>query len=388
MRTGGETSLELSGERFNVVYSLAGPEQRARAMAEDICIEQTVEFPEDLIEGDAIRQKIFGHVESFGPQAAAGQGNGKFEAVISFSVEISGHEITQLFNVMFGNISIKPGIRVENIELGPGLAKALGGPRFGRSGLRRHVGVDGRVLLCAALKPMGLSPKELAGLARRFALGGIDIIKDDHGLADQPFSRFRERVERCVWEVSRANRTTGNRSIYVPNITAGGAMMKERAAFAKQAGAGGLLVSPGLAGFGATAELAADDDISLPVLYHPAFQGTYVINPGSGLSHGMLLGKLARLAGADATIFPSFGGRFSFSREQCRQIVDATEADIEECIEPIFPCPGGGMNMKDIPEMLEFYGSDAIFLMGGGLLRHGDDLVESCRYLRGLVAKH
>jgi len=32
---------------------------------------------------------------------------------------------------------------------------------------------------------MGLTNKELAELASKFALGGIDIIKDDHGLANQ-----------------------------------------------------------------------------------------------------------------------------------------------------------------------------------------------------------
>ncbi|MFH1434742.1 MAG: RuBisCO large subunit C-terminal-like domain-containing protein [Pseudomonadota bacterium] len=387
MRESRESTLDFCGERFSVAYSLAGPEERARALADDICIEQTVEFPEDLIEGEEIRKKIFGRVESFGPPEAGGarQGEETFEAVISYAAEISGHELTQLMNVMFGNASLKPGIRVEKIWVGPGLAKALGGPRFGRRGLRRLVGAAGRVLLCTALKPMGLSVLELAGQARRFALGGMDIIKDDHGLADQSFSRFGERVERCVWEVSRANRATSGRCLYVPNITAGGSRMKERALLAKQAGAGGLLVAPGLAGYGALAELAADDEIGLPILCHPAFQGSFVADTGSGLSHGMLFGKLARLAGADATIFPNYGGRFSFNREQCRQIVDATEADMGEGIEPIFPCPAGGMNMKNIPEMLEFYGEEAIFLMGGGLIRHGRDLVESCRYLRDLV---
>jgi hypothetical protein len=36
-----------------------------------------------------------------------------------------------------------------------------------------------------ALKPMGSTTAELAKMAYDFAKGGIDIIKDDHGLADQ-----------------------------------------------------------------------------------------------------------------------------------------------------------------------------------------------------------
>jgi ribulose-bisphosphate carboxylase large chain len=31
-------------------------------------------------------------------------------------------------------------------------------------------------------------------MAHACALGGIDIIKDDHGLSDQPFCRYEERV--------------------------------------------------------------------------------------------------------------------------------------------------------------------------------------------------
>ena len=100
------------------------------------------------------------------------------------------------------------------------MLRSFRGPRFGRDGLRERLGVPTRPLLCTALKPLGLSPEGLAELAYRFALGGIDIIKDDHGLADQNFARFRDRVQRCAEAVARANRETGGRSIYVPNVTA------------------------------------------------------------------------------------------------------------------------------------------------------------------------
>ena len=50
---------------------------------------------------------------------------------------------------------------------------------------------------------MGLSATDLAELAYRFALGGIDLIKDDHGLTNQPFCPFEERVRRCAEAVAR-----------------------------------------------------------------------------------------------------------------------------------------------------------------------------------------
>lgn len=382
MISGGE-GLELSGERFVVVYSLAGPESPALEIAKDICIEQTVEFPEDLISAETIRRQIFGRIESFRP---AGEGD-QFEAVISYAVEVSGFELTQLLNVVFGNISIKPGIRVEKIELSGRLLSLFKGPRFGRKGLRELVGVERRALLCTALKPMGLSTQELAELAYKFALGGIDIIKDDHGLANQSFSPFRERVERCASEIERANRSTAGRCMYVPNITADCENLDERVLFAREAGAGGLLISPGLTGYDAMRRIAGDDAVALPVVNHPAFQGGFVVHPRSGLSHRVLFGQLARLAGADASIFPSCGGRFSFSREECREIAESTHEPMGG-LKSIFPCPGGGMNMENIPDMLELYGDDAIFLIGGGLFRRGGDLVENCRHLLALVSGH
>ena len=94
------------------------------------------------------------------------------------------------------------------------------GPRFGRAGIRALLDVADRPLLGTALKPMGLSAADLADLAYQLALGGVDIIKEDHGLTDQPFAPFDERVPRCAEAVALANRQTGYRCLYVPNITA------------------------------------------------------------------------------------------------------------------------------------------------------------------------
>jgi S-methyl-5-thioribulose 1-phosphate isomerase len=231
---------------------------------------------------------------------------------------------------------------------------------------------------------MGLPPAQLAALAYQFALGGIDIIKDDHGLADQPFAPFRERVQLCVEAVLRANRETGFNCIYVPNVTSPAGQSVENARFARQAGARGLLICPGLTGYDMMRRLADDDEIALPILAHPAFQGSFVVTPDSGVSHYTLFGQLPRLAGADATIFPNYGGRFSFSHDDCEGIVEGTIAPMGH-LRAILPAPGGGMNLERVPEMLELYGREVIFLIGGGLLRHGPDLIENCRYLRQLV---
>lgn len=372
-------SISLSGERFTVTYHLTGSDTDAREKAEAICLEQTVEFPADLVPAGDIRDHIVGQIESL--QALD---TSHHEAVVSYAVETSGFELTQLLNVIFGNTSLKPGIRVERLDLPDSLLSAFRGPRFGREGLRAYLNIPRRPLLCTALKPMGLPAEALADLAYQFALGGIDIIKDDHGLADQPFAPFKERVQRCSEAVARANKETGLKCIYMPNLTGPLRTLTANAHFAKNAGAGGLLISPGLAGLDAMRLLADDEGISLPIMTHPALQGSFVVNPESGISHFALFGQIARLGGADATIFPNYGGRFSFSRDECRAIAEGSAVPMGS-LKPIFPSPGGGMNLTRIPEMLELYGREVIFLIGGGLHSHGPNLVKNCRYFHQLV---
>lgn len=376
-----DVRLPLSGERFRVVYRLTGSEAEVRAKAEDICVEQTIEFPAELVTGGDIRAHILGRIEALEPTP-----DGAYAATISYAVETSGLELAQFLNVVFGNSSIKPGIRVERLELPESLLNAFKGPRFGRVGLRALVGAPERPLLCTALKPMGLSADTLAEIAYRFALGGMDLIKDDHGLANQSFAPFRERVAKCAAAVARANRETGGNCLYLPNVTGPADQVIANARFAKEAGAGGLLVSPGLAGFDVMRQLADDDSLALPIMAHPAFLGSYVTSPDNGISHYVLFGQIARLAGADATVFPNYGGRFGFTREECRSVAEGAAVPMGH-LKPIFPAPGGGMNLARIPDMLETYGRDVIFLIGGALHQRGPDLTANARHFRELAER-
>lgn len=374
--------LAMSGKRFSVAYrlhGLPGPRE-ARTRAHEIALEQTVELSDDLLEPGLIRHQVVGRVEAL--EAAS---IGVFDVVISYPIEAMGGEFPQFLNVLFGNSSIKPDIRVEYVALPECLFSCFKGPRFGVQGLRDRLQVKNRPLLCAALKPMGLSAEELAERAFQFALGGIDLIKDDHGLADQPFARFEDRISRCVEAVEKANRQTGRRAMYLANVSLPIATLWERLRFAKRAGVGGFLVSPGLIGLETMRQIAHDDSLGLPLLMHPALLGPYVLGARQGLSHYVLFGQLARLIGADGSIFPSYGGRFSFTQEECGQIARGCR-DPMGPFRPIFPVAGGGLGLNNIPDIVRFYGRDTILLVGGGLYRQQTDLISSARYLHELVS--
>lgn len=377
---GTGVAAKLSGERFSVSYLLTGTESEAKLKAKDICYEETVEFPEDLTPAGPIKEQIVGRIESL-----SRADDGRYRALISYAIETAACGALQTLNVILGNMSLKAGIKVERLSLRPGAFPDFPGPRFGREGLRALLRVPSRPLICTALKPLGLSAEELAGQAYKFALGGIDMIKDDHGLADQPFAPFEERVARCSEAVARANRETGLACVYVPNLTVPADRLVPAARRAKELGAGGLMVCPGLSGFDSLRLLAADASIGLPLISHPSFLGGFVTSFESGFTHGALFGQLMRLCGADATVFPNYGGRFSFSRQECAEIAAACREDMGG-VKDILPAPGGGMTTDRAQDMREVYGRELLLLIGGGLHRHSPDLTDNARYFVDMVS--
>jgi ribulose-bisphosphate carboxylase large chain len=377
--------LTFTGERFRVHYTLSGyGEDDARQVAAFICVEQTIEFPHELVPPGALHDLMVGQVETFTPQ-----GDSRFGVVISYASEAAGMELPQFLNVVFGNVSFTPGVRVERFELPPRLAGAFRGPRFGRQGVHDLMAVYDRPLTCTALKPLGLSAGQMAEMAYRCALGGIDIIKDDHSLSDPPFCPFRERIPRCVEAVARANRQTGYRSLYFPSV--GGRMeaFHQKVAFAREAGADGLMIMPAFSGLDTLRMVAEDDAVGLPLIFHPGFLGTYRRSGDFGLSPFVLHGQLSRLMGADITIFPHYHGRFAPPKVECQLALEGTSTPMQH-VKANLPAPAGGVRAEHFEEMRDFYGWDAVFLMASNLHRHGPDLVESSRRIRavaeGLVA--
>lgn len=114
---------------------------------------------------------------------------------------------------------------------------------------------------------------------------------------------------------------------------------------AQELGAGGIMAAPGLLGLSIIRELSSAPDFHLPIFLHPCFSGPLVLSADSGISPFCCYGQFSRLAGADAAIFTSFGGRFPFTEEVCRKICDGTETEMGG-LRSIFPVPSGGMKWQ------------------------------------------
>ncbi|MEJ2003301.1 MAG: hypothetical protein P8X77_18345 [Maritimibacter sp.] len=171
------------------------------------------------------------------------------------------------------------------------------------------------------------------------------------------------------------------RALYLANVLCHGDKFRDMALYARDAGAHGILIIPGLLGFDAINRLAQDPEFNLPIMSHPSHLGPYVLSENTGYSHAMLFGTMMRLAGADISVFPNHGGRFGFSVEECESIVSACR-DTDGHGKAILPSPGGGMSLDRLPDMMSLYGQDCVYLLGGSLLRFGDQVGDAIRQMR------
>jgi ribulose-bisphosphate carboxylase large chain len=322
---------------------------------------------------------IVGQVEAITPCPEPSRA---FDVEISYRADIVNDSIPNLLNVVFGNISIRRGIRIIDIRLTPDQLRAFGGPGFGVAGLREKLGVFGRPLAATAIKPLGLSVPELARLAGGYALGGLDVIKDDHGLMDQPFHPFKERVARLQEAIRSANARTGRKTLYFPMVSGRFDQIEDQMAFAAAEGCAGALIAPFLIGPDTGFHLARK--YGLAVMAHPSFSGTHFHDPEHGMTPAMLLGRLFRVFGADISVFPNAGGRFTFTEPECRDLAIAMQEPLGD-VKPGFPSPAGGMTIERIDSMVTAFGHDAIFLIGGALMRHSPDPELGARAFIGAI---
>src|SRR5512145_1449439 len=253
------------GGRVRATYDLTlVPGEDAAAKAADVAREQTVEMPAGT-PPPAVEGRILGLVEDLRPLP-----EGRHRAVISYGTALLDAGWPQLLNLVYGNVSMKRGVRLVALDLPSEVLRRLGGPRYGIAGLRELTGVRERPILCTALKPVGLSAQDLADLAYRFARGGMDLVKDDHSLADQRAAPFPERVARCQEAVARANRETGGRALYFPHASGSLDGLATRLELARTEGVKGVLLSPMPQGLESVRLAAAHE---LVVLAHPTLTG-------------------------------------------------------------------------------------------------------------------
>jgi ribulose-bisphosphate carboxylase large chain len=336
------------------------------ARARGIAVEQSVEMPVEAIDDPSVLSDIVGVVDSIEPA-----GDGLFRVRIGLAAETVGGDAGQLMNMLFGNTSLQDDV----VLLDADVPAEFVGPAAGLAALRSRLGVTGRAFAGSALKPQGMPVERLAGLAEQFALGGLDFIKDDHGLADQRYSPVAARMPAIAAAVARAVRVTGHPTRYIPSLSGDLDAMRAQLRMAQDLGLDCAMLAPMIAGFATLLTLAAAFP-SFVLFAHPALGGAARIDPA------LLIGKLFPAFGAGAAIFPSFGGRFGYSQATCLALAEHARG------RDSLPVPAGGMTLARTAEILDFYGRDTMLLIGGNLLSARERITEEAARFARAVADH
>ena len=368
----------MNSERIVAIYEVPGPTAEADKIGRAIAFEETVEVPFDFPLKDSIRDGILGKVGKVSPLK-----NGRCLVEVDFPAALASNRIGTLLNLVFGNASIWPGVKLVDIRWPPSFLAAFPGPNFGVVGLRQMLRAEGRPLLATALKPGGSTNVELAEIAAAFARGGGDIAKDDQNIVDEDFAAFKSRVSAIAQAVLRENDRSKRLCLYLPHLAGPQQELESRLKFVLKLGLRGALVCPAILGLDEVRRLAAKH----PALYmsHPAFSGSFYADRAHGIDTSLYLGTLMRLIGADITVFPNSGGRFGFNREECRAIAQQTRSPLGT-LAASWPAPGGGMRLDNAADMRDDFGVDSVWLVGGALLMHPGGAEAGARAFRAAMA--
>ncbi|UZE94333.1 MAG: type III ribulose-bisphosphate carboxylase [Candidatus Pacearchaeota archaeon] len=318
------------------------------------------------------------------------KGNKGYYIKIAYpSVLFELNNIPQILSSIAGNIfgmkTIK-NLKLLDIEFPENIIKSFRGPMYGIYGVRKLLKVKDRPLLGTIIKPkLGLNEKEHAQVAYNAWIGGCDIVKDDENLSSQSFNKFLTRVIETLKARDKAEEKTGEKKMYMPNITAETEEMLRRARFVKKHGCEYAMIDIVSCGWGALQTLREENEKLKLVLHaHRAGYAALSRNPRHGISM-LVIAKLTRLIGLDQLHIGTIVGKMETPKTE----VVGLDQEMEQSmildhrlesrhmleqrwyhIKPTFAVCSGGLHPGHISYLVKHLGKNIIIQMGGGIHGH------------------
>ena len=269
---------------------------------------------------------------------------------------------------VFGLSALK-NLRLNDIQFPPELLKGFKGPKYGISGIRKILKVPKRPLCGTIIKPkLGLGTADHAEVAYEAWSGGCDIVKDDENLSSQRFSPFEDRLVKTLKARDRAEEETGERKVYMINITSETNEMLKRAQFVEDHGGEYAMVDILTCGFSALQTLR-NFDLNLVLHGHRAGHAAFTKDKKHGISM-LVIAKVARLIGVDQLHIGTFGvGKMRGSPEEDLKYQKALTEKFGG-LKQVFPVASGGLHPGLVEPLLKIAGPDIIVQAGGGIHGH------------------
>ncbi len=342
--------------------------KKALSIAVGLTVGSWTELPEAQ---KASMEKHLGKVLSVEEHAGNGGAGERYADIRIAYPDINfSRDLPALLVTVFGKLSMDGKIKLLDLDVSEPFASAFPGPKFGLGGIRELLGVHERPLLMSIFKSVvGYDLVNLKDQFYKQALGGVDLIKDDEILFENPLTPLEKRVEACMDAARLAEAETGQKLLYAVNLTGPTSKLADNARKAIAAGANALLFNVLAYGFDVLHELSSDKSINVPIAAHPAMAGAIYPSPHYGISASLLLGKLMRLAGADLVLFPSPYGSVVMPKAENLAVKEALLQPLHQ-LRQSFPVPSAGIHPGLVPLILQDFGTDVVVNAGGGIHGH------------------
>ncbi len=324
------------------------------------------------------------YVESLAARVFSIEGN---EAKIAYPVELfEPGNMPNVLSSVAGNVfglKLLRNLRLTDIKFSRPLVKSFKGPQYGVEGIRTLIGVHSRPLVGTIIKPkLGLKTIDHAKVAYEAWLGGCDIVKDDENLSSQSFNLFEERLVKTLESRDRAEEETGEKKVYMINITSGTKEMLHRAELVLRHGGEYVMIDILTCGFAAL-QTFRDQGFQLVIHAHRAGHAAFTKNPLHGISM-QVISRVARVIGVDQLHVGTVVGKMFETKEEVAENCDALTEEMFE-LKSVLPVASGGLHPRLIPALIEFFGKDFVIQAGGGIHGHKDGTISGAKAMRQAV---
>jgi len=297
---------------------------------------------------------------------------------------------------IFGMKAVK-NLRLQDIEFPKSIIKSFKGPKFGISGIRRLLKVRERPLVGTIVKPkVGLNEKQHAEVAYNAWSGGLDIVKDDENLSSMKFNKFEKRMKHTFRLRDKAEIETGEKKIYMPNITAETNEMLRRAGIVDDYGGEYIMVDILTVGW-AGLQTVRESNLGKVIHAHRAMHAALTKNPKHGISM-LTIAKIARLIGVDQLHIGAVFGKMVGGEKEVGPIGEVIEDRLVRPeaaahrleqhwygMKPVFAVCSGGLYPGAVPPLIKAMGNNIIIQAGGGCHGHPDGTKCGARAMRQAV---
>ena len=321
---------------------------------------------------------------------------------IAYTKELfEADNMSQILSAIAGNIygmKIINKLRLLDVSFPKDIVDAYKGPNFGIDGIRNLTKIMKRPLLGTIVKPkVGLNEKEHAKVCGDAWTGGLDIVKDDENLTSMSFNKFEKRIEETLKIRDLVENQTGEKKIYMPNITAKLSVMKKRADYVINNGGEYVMVDIITVGFSALQEIRDYlNDKNVVIHAHRAMHAAFTRDKTHGMTM-LALAKIMRLIGMDQLHTGTVVGKMEGPKQEVIEInQEITKNRIEgndtslldqdwRELKPILPVASGGLSPLHVPDLIQILGNDMVFQFGGGCHGHPKGTLSGAKAIRQAV---